>query len=649
MTNWRVGHALLFLAVCAGILLAAAPAARADSDVRIVRLSYVSGDVQMDRGTGQGFEAAVMNMPVTRGSRVVTGDDGYAEVEFEDGSTARLAPGTELNVQELSLRGDGGRVSMIEVQQGTAYFDVRATDADDFRVTVAGHDLQISRHARFRISGEQDTVRVAVFDGTLVVPTGDGRVEVGKNQTLSLDLSDPSRYEVVRNVSEEAYDQWDRDRADYRANYQASSSAGNSYAGGYDSSYSYGVSDMNYYGSYTYISGWGNVWQPYFVGAGWNPWMDGAWVWYPGIGYVWVSAYPWGWTPYRYGGWYFIGGHGWCWRADRHWQHWSPVAAVHNPPPNFRPPVVPVSGGPHVVPVGHGPVTLYPNPDDRDWRGPRRPVDPGAPGGKVRLSEKVPQHPVTPVPMRPRIPDEGVPAPVVAQPVTPSAPATGGGAGSFKGGEPVRPAPIPVRVSPDEHIALPATGAPSQPAGPSPAAGAGAGTYKPQPVRPVTPIPMRSSDEGTVTPPPASPVAPAAPPHSRWQSDDGGSSRGSGGSHVSTPAPPAAPAPPPVYTPPAAQSSGGGAGSGHSSGGSGGGYHPSPPPSPPPSSPRSSGYSGGGYSGGGGGSSSGSSHSSGGGASSSGGSHSSGGSSSGGSHSSGSSHSSSSSGSKSPK
>ncbi|HYX69130.1 MAG TPA: hypothetical protein VE825_08350, partial [Terriglobales bacterium] len=70
MTNRRVGHALLFLAACAGILLASAPAALADSEVRIVRLSYVSGDVQMDRATGQGFESAVMNMPVTRGSRI---------------------------------------------------------------------------------------------------------------------------------------------------------------------------------------------------------------------------------------------------------------------------------------------------------------------------------------------------------------------------------------------------------------------------------------------------------------------------------------------------------------------------------------------------------------------------------------------------
>ena len=39
----------------------------ADSQVRIVRLSQVDGDVQADRNTGQGFEKAFLNMPVTQG------------------------------------------------------------------------------------------------------------------------------------------------------------------------------------------------------------------------------------------------------------------------------------------------------------------------------------------------------------------------------------------------------------------------------------------------------------------------------------------------------------------------------------------------------------------------------------------------------
>src|SRR5690242_10370574 len=39
----------------------------ADSHARIVRLSYVDGDVQLDKGDGRGFNAAYMNMPMSHG------------------------------------------------------------------------------------------------------------------------------------------------------------------------------------------------------------------------------------------------------------------------------------------------------------------------------------------------------------------------------------------------------------------------------------------------------------------------------------------------------------------------------------------------------------------------------------------------------
>jgi len=50
------------------------------------------------------------------------------------------------------------------------------------------------------------------------------------------------------------------------------------------------------------------MWQPYFAGVGWNPFMDGAWSWYPGMGFMWASAYPWGWMPYYYGNWAYAPG-----------------------------------------------------------------------------------------------------------------------------------------------------------------------------------------------------------------------------------------------------------------------------------------------------------------------------------------------------
>ena len=71
----------------------------ADSQARIVRLSDVQGSVQIDKNTGMGFENAFLNLPVTQGTQLRTRDRGRAEIEFEDGSTLRLAPNTTVRVQ----------------------------------------------------------------------------------------------------------------------------------------------------------------------------------------------------------------------------------------------------------------------------------------------------------------------------------------------------------------------------------------------------------------------------------------------------------------------------------------------------------------------------------------------------------------------
>ena len=71
-------------------MIGASVGAFAESHVRIVRLSYLDGQVQMDRATGLGLERAILNTPMVEGTRFVTGNDGLAEIEFEDQSALRL-------------------------------------------------------------------------------------------------------------------------------------------------------------------------------------------------------------------------------------------------------------------------------------------------------------------------------------------------------------------------------------------------------------------------------------------------------------------------------------------------------------------------------------------------------------------------------
>ena len=311
----------------------------AESQARIVRLSDVQGDVRIDRRTGEGFESALENLPVTEGTRLETHDDGRAEIEFEDGSTLRLAPNSRVEFTRLSLHDSGGKNTEIELTDGTAFFNVDPGKRDDFIVDVGHRSINLERSARFRASIDHQSgelARVAVSRGEVTL-TGQGMdaVEVGRNKTASFDLSNSDKLDVQHGYDDSAYDDWNDDLDSYHAkNY----SHGNT-----DSPYAYGFADLNYYGSYISDPGLGSCWRPYFTSLGWDPFADGTWVWYPGFGYTWVSSYPWGWAPFRYGSWQYLNSAGWCWQPGL-WNQYIVVPRYVNKPPHWIVPAPPANG-----------------------------------------------------------------------------------------------------------------------------------------------------------------------------------------------------------------------------------------------------------------------------------------------------------------
>jgi hypothetical protein len=364
MNRRRLGKTLLLLATML-CLVWVAPAAALDTNVRIVRLSYTSGDVQLDRRQGQGYERAIMNMPLIQGSRLWTrGEDALVEVEFEDGSAMRLTPGSAVDFPELSLRESGEKVSSVDIESGTAYFDIR-NHMGSFRVSFGGQQINVTHPARFRVYGDNGQFKVAVYKGDLGVRSGDNQIEVRSGETFALDVIDPSRYNLSKSIAEGSYDDWNQERERYTQPYtSASTYSADSYYNGFSPAYSYGLADLAYYGNYFNAPGWGWLWRPYYTGTAWNPFMDGSWMWYPQFGYIWISPYPWGWMPYRYGAWNFVPGYGWCWMPGTTWNTWVPVTAVNRPPVNWvpvRPPAGPSQPGTAgLVAVGRTLGPVYP-------------------------------------------------------------------------------------------------------------------------------------------------------------------------------------------------------------------------------------------------------------------------------------------------
>lgn len=355
----RVGFALLLVAlVCATVPVLA------DSTARIVRLSYLDGDVQIDRGTGNGFQRAVLNMPVVQGTQLSTAGGATAEVEFEDGSTLRLVPDTAVEFRTLSLRSDGDRASAIELGRGTVYLEA-TTKKDQFSITSGGQEIRLTHDARLRANRSGSQMTLAVFKGEVDVQNAGGTVQVKKDETLNLNLKDPSQYELAKGIDSQSYDSWSKQRDNYRQTYAAN------HRPGYNSFYSYGWSDLNYFGSFNQYGSYGTLWRPFGVGPSWDPFADGAWMFYPGSGYMWVSGYPWGWMPYRYGAWQFVPGFGWAWSPGTVWNTWYAMPVIYSAPAGYvapRPPVVSGTGKKaDTVVVGSGPINDVRNQRYKDW------------------------------------------------------------------------------------------------------------------------------------------------------------------------------------------------------------------------------------------------------------------------------------------
>ncbi|MGF7181080.1 DUF6600 domain-containing protein [Tunturiibacter psychrotolerans] len=288
-----------------------------DSHVRIVRLSDVKGTLSLDRKTGNGFEQTMPNMPIIQGDRLRTAD-GYAEVEFEDNSTLRVAPNSLVEFPLLALRSSGAKASTIEVVRGMVYVNLQGTKGNEFVVRAGDETMTVSPSTHMRMTVEAGKTVVSVFNGNVEVKHGAETTLLTKKESLTLG---GEQVAVTKKIEEEPYDAWDKEANDYHARY---SQANAMVAGGA----TYGLSDLNYYGNFINGGAFGSFWQPYLVGAGWNPYCNGVWAMYPGAGYSWVSPYPWGWLPYHSGTWSFFPGYGWGWQPGGAFNGLNNIASV---------------------------------------------------------------------------------------------------------------------------------------------------------------------------------------------------------------------------------------------------------------------------------------------------------------------------------
>ena len=349
------------LSLLAAAIFALQPSAFADDvspSTRAARLTYMQGAVTVTQSNNTASIPAQLNLPLLAGVMLATGEDGQAEIEFEDGSVIRLTPNSALSLDNLTVDPDGIFTTAVSLLHGLAYAELRATPRYRYNVNAGGDVLSPVENATVRINFDEAPAVFAVLDGTAHLEReGPGsatvyQADVRAGETFRGDSEGQNRYFLNSGIDSDSWDEWNED-LDQAAASQASDSTAvrNNYAG----AQGYGWSDLDANGSWYDVPGQGPVWQPQVAAddSSFDPYGNGAWVAYTGVGYVWASAYPWGWTPYRCGNWSFYTGFGWGWAPGAGcggygWGFWGGgrVVNIGRAPAGYLPIHVPVHHGP---------------------------------------------------------------------------------------------------------------------------------------------------------------------------------------------------------------------------------------------------------------------------------------------------------------
>lgn len=285
------------------------------SHARIVRLSFVEGNVTLLRPASTDWAAAAVNTPIEEGFQLSTDKSSFAEVEFENGSTARVGELSLLKFDQLGLTETGDELNRLTLDHGYGTFHARPEKMSAFNVSASDSSFAPHGKAEFRVDLDRGQIRLEVLKGSVEVSGPEVTTTVAKDNVLEIAPGMEQSFTLSAGIQPDDWDQWVSERDQQQTTAAAVAPPG----GVSPQAPAYGWSDLNQYGTWSYFDGYGYGWVPDAWGS-WSPFSLGQWAWYPGgLGYTWISYEPWGWLPYHFGGWDYDALFGWAWFPGFDW------------------------------------------------------------------------------------------------------------------------------------------------------------------------------------------------------------------------------------------------------------------------------------------------------------------------------------------
>jgi hypothetical protein len=271
-----------------------------DPPGRVARLSYSQGSVSFRPAGEDDWVEGVPNRPMVTGDDLWADEDSRAEVNI---GSAALRLGAKTGITFLSL---DDRTTQIRLAQGSLILRVRHVDDDDnYEVDAPNLAFTLLQPGEYRVDVNPDGNQTVItaWHGRGRVSGGGLSYTVLAHQSAVFTGTDHLDYDLGQVPETDNFDQWAFDRDD-REDHADSAD--------YVSREMTGYEDLDEYGDWSYVAGYGPCWRPRTLVAGWAPYRFGHWVWVGPWGWTWVEDEPWGFAPFHYGRWAFVSG-SWLW------------------------------------------------------------------------------------------------------------------------------------------------------------------------------------------------------------------------------------------------------------------------------------------------------------------------------------------------
>ena len=301
---------------------------------RVVRISFLKGDVQVRRSGSKDWEKATLNLPVVEGDEIATDAWSRVEVQLNLNTHVRLAENSYITF--TALRDEGVAISL---PRGT--LSLRAVEFDKDRSYIEFDmpktTVSVQKAGMYRFDAGQDAgseVGIAASDGgeaRIYTENSGFTVKNGRRATIFIEGQYAGEWQTAdASTFADDFQSWALERDAVVAKRLR-----DAYYDRYYDRDIYGADELSDYGEWIHTRSYGYVWRPSRNAtssySNWSPYRYGHWRWVPAYGWVWVNDEPWGWATYHYGRWVWDSGY-WVWspysyyRPHRSW--WYPALVV---------------------------------------------------------------------------------------------------------------------------------------------------------------------------------------------------------------------------------------------------------------------------------------------------------------------------------